>query len=154
MYSEELDYVSHVGHRHEIGDYTNYNHVISQESDFGILKEDFSGSQFKKIISLKKSVFVRTSNYQWIKNFYLPNLDCAEWTGEMVLFQSDDSNPSFIHFNNDTFKLETNSNILFKNTNGRWKAVKAPYISRKFYLSTFSLFLKFLKKYGTGIFLY
>ena len=95
------------------------------------MKDDTDGNYLKYIFSMKRSVFIQTSNTQWIQNFYLPNLDCEDSKEEIILFQSEANSPSYIHFNNDTFKLEPNSNILFKSTNGKWQAITTPYIRGK-----------------------
>ena len=72
-----------------------------------------------------------TTTQRCVQNFYLPNLDCHDSKEEMILFQSEANSPSYIHFNNDTFKLETNSNILFKSSHGKWKAIAIPFIRGK-----------------------
>ena len=125
---DDLNYISHVGNKHEIGDFENYNHHMYEKDDFSLLKDDMMGSYFKNLFSLKKSIFVRTSNEHWIRNFYLPYLECDK-SNEMILFQSEASNPSYIHSNTDTFQLERNSNFLLIHNNGKWKATKTPYIS-------------------------
>lgn len=101
---------------------------MSEKDDFGSLKDDMMGTHFKNLFALKKSIFVRTSNDRWIRNFYLPYLNCDESNG-MILFQSEASDPSYIHFNTDKFQLESNSNILLTHNNGKWKTIKTPYIS-------------------------
>ena len=123
-----MNYIPHVGNNHEITDITKYNHLISEEIDFDALKEDNIRDHLKHLFSFDKSILIRTSNANWIKNFYLPNLDCDNSREEMILFQSNANSPSYIHLNNDTFQLETNSNVLLKSTNGRWKIIKTPYI--------------------------
>ena len=126
--SDEINYIPHVGNKYELSDRTQYDHSMIEDINFNVLKEDTDGKYLKYIFSMGKSVFIRTSNTQWIQNFYLPNMDCDDSKEEMILFQSEANSPSYIHFNNDTFKLEPNSNILFKTTNGKWKAIATPYI--------------------------
>lgn len=128
LFIDDLNYISHVGHKHEIGDFENYNHHMYEKDEFSLLKDDMMGNYFKNLFSLKKSIFVRTSNDHWIRNFYLPYLECDK-SNEMILFQSEASNPSYIHSNTDTLQLESNSNILMIHNNGKWKATKTPYIS-------------------------
>ena len=71
---DDLNYISHVGNKHEIGDFEKYNHLMHKKDDFSLLKDDMMGSYFRNLFSLKKSIFVRTSNEHWIRNFYLPYL--------------------------------------------------------------------------------
>ena len=125
---DDFNYISHIRHKHEIGDFENYDHFMVEKDDFSPLKDDMMGTHFKNVFALKKSIFVRTSNDRWIRNFYLPYLDCQN-SNEMILFQSEANDPSYIHANDDTFQLEKNSNILLTHNNGKWKAIKAPYIS-------------------------
>ena len=132
IYSDAINYIPHVGNKYEISDRTQYDHSIIEDIDFNVLKEDTDGNYLKYIFSMERSVFIRTSNTLWIQNFYLPNLDCYDSKEEMILFQSEANSPSYIHFNNDTFKLEPNSNILFKSTHGKWKAIATPYIRGKY----------------------
>ena len=132
LYLDDLNYISHVGHKHEIGDFENYDHFMGEKDDFSPLKDDMMGTHFKNLFALKKSIFVRTSNDRWIRNFYLPYLNCDE-SNEMILFQSEATEPSYINFNTDKFQLESNSNILLTHNNGKWKTIKTPYISGNIY---------------------
>ena len=138
--SDEITYIPHIGNKYEISDRTQYDHSITEEIDFNVLKADKDGNYLNYLFSMEKSVFIRTSNMRWIQNFYLPNLDCYDSKEAMILFQSEANSHSYIHFNNDTFKLEPNSNILFKSIYGKWNAIKIPYIRGKYTFMTLLMY--------------
>ena len=87
------------------------------------MKDDKQGGHMKLLLTLTNAVAIQTSNGNWISDFYLPEMTCAESEGQLILFKSKATSDSYIHYNKNQFKLFTHSHVVFKHVNGRWKSV-------------------------------
>lgn len=117
------DHIPHLGDRYQLIDMDTYEHTIVRQSDINPMRDDEQGGHIRSLLSMKNSIAVQTSNDNWIEDFYLPEMMCTESQGQLILFKSKAGMDSYIHFNKNQFKLARNSQVLFKNVNGKWKSV-------------------------------
>ena len=87
------------------------------------MEGDDKGDHLRNLFSLKNAIAVQTSNGNWIRDFYLPEMVCTESVGQLILFQSKSTDDSYIHYNENQFKLAGRSTVLFKNVNAKWNPV-------------------------------
>ena len=88
------------------------------------MDEDIQRTYLINQFDLRNSVAMVISSDNWMEHFYLPEISCAESRGQTILVQSGDVSPSYIHYNDNVFKLSKDANAVFKNVNGKWKYVR------------------------------
>ena len=81
---------------------------------------DSSGKYLANLLSDKTSVRIKTENALYIRDFYLPKIVRPDQNARWVLFNSHATFSSYIHYSNNTYKLNGGTKVAFTNTNGSW----------------------------------
>ena len=127
----KIIYAEYIDRKHTSCDFIGSAspYVISQQWEFNNF--DSGGEYLSSLLSAKKSVKVITSNGNWLRHFYLPNIEQSEQNDIRISFVANAELHSIVHYNNTTLHLDKGDTAGFTHGNGTWHIYTGKYIKLK-----------------------